>query len=362
MRESSNLNRRKFLTRAAVGGLGLSVIPSMVSSGYKSESQEAAAEPKPANWGLVTFYSVDPAWPQLPENISKGDSPALDIDSKGNIWVLQRKAPCIHQYDGSGKLIQAWGTEGKAVKDVSDGPVDLTFEVPNPQIHQIKIDNEGNVWIVTWRLGVIYKCTPEGKVLQVLGKYKEIGTDQEHFGEPNDIVITKTGDMFVADGERNFRIVHLDKNGKYIKEWGRQGKGPGEFEVPHAIGVDSKGILYVADRGNSRIQVFDQEGKFLDQWPNMIVPYDLWVDDQDFIWVCGYGPLRVKIDYHLPQTRDELIMKFDRNGKCVMNWTFINGPKPGELNTVHGIAVDSQGNVYTGEHGGRAQKFVLQKS
>lgn len=204
----------------------------------------------------------------------------------------------------------------------------------------------------------MYKCSPEGKVLLVLGTYGEIGEDETHFGEPNDMEITPEGDVFIADGERNFRIVHFDKDGNFIKAWGKRGTGPGEFEVPHAIVIDSKGLLYVADRGNSRVQIFDQDGNFIDQWPNIIVPFDLWIDSEDNVWVCGYGPLRTKSKYHLPKTEDQLVMKFNSQGRVLLNWTFTLGAKPGELDVVHGMALDSKGNVYTAEHGNRMQKFV----
>ena len=90
----------------------------------------------------------------------------------------------------------------------------------------------------------------------------------------------------------------------------------------YSLGFDSKGLLYVGDRGNSRIQVFDHEGKFIDQWPNIIVPYDHWIDADDNVWVCGYGPLRIPIEYHLPQTNDQLIIKFNTDGKVLQIMTF----------------------------------------
>jgi len=355
MKLPANLNKRKFISLTAATVLGLAMI-----TGGCTQTTPAPEEPKPANWGLVTMYQADSLWPQVPDGIEWVNCPGVDIDKNDNVWRLQRGMPCVQEYNAEGKFLQAWGLLGDSITSVENGPVDLTFAMPNPQIHQIKIDSEGNVWIVTWRLGVIYKCSPEGKVLQVLGKYNVIGDDETTFGQPNDIAFAPNGDIFIADGEMNFRIVHLDKDGKFIKAWGKQGKGPGEFEVPHALGFDSKGLLYVADRGNSRIQVFDQEGNFIDQWPNMIVAYDLWVDGEDNVWVCGYGPLRVPSEYHLPQTRDQLIMKFDSKGKCLQNMTFTHGENPGELETVHGIALDSKGNIYPAEHGSNLQKFVRQ--
>ena len=358
MKFPANSSRRKFVSQTVATGLGLSLIPSLVTGGC---GREVSKDIHPEKWGLVTFFNLDPDWPKKPEGTEWLDIPGLDVDANDNVWLLNRNTPVIEKYDADGNFLTSWGGLGEAVTSVKNGPVDLTFAMEQPRIHQVKIDHEGNVWIATWRLGVVYKCTPEGKVLLVLGTYGEIGEDETHFGEPNDMTITPTGEIFVADGERNFRVVHFDPDGKFIKEWGKRGNGPGEFICPHAIDMDSKGRLYVAERGNSRIQVFDQEGNFIDQWPDIIVPYDLWVDKEDIVWVCGYGPLRHRTDYHLPQTRDQLIMKFNSQGKLLMNWTFgTDSDEPGSLDTIHGLALDSKGNIYTGEHGGRSQKFIPQ--
>ncbi|MFC1541922.1 peptidyl-alpha-hydroxyglycine alpha-amidating lyase family protein [Candidatus Latescibacterota bacterium] len=356
--KSKEISRREFLSKNTKNTAGVLALSSLVSC---SKSEQLPVDQKPENWGLVSFYDVDPAWPQKPEEIIWGAVPGLDIDAQDRVWLLNRATPVVQMYDYDGTFLTSWGNQGPEVASITNEPVDLTFSMPNPQVHQIKVDFEGNVWIAAWRLGVIYKCSPEGKVLLVLGTYNEIGDDETHFGEPNDMAITPTGEVFVADGERNFRIVHFDAEGNFIKAWGRQGTGPGEFEVPHAIDIDSNGLIYVADRGNSRVQVFDQNGTFLNQWPDIIVPFDLWVTSDDDIWVCGFGPLRTKSDYHLPKTDEQLIMKFNSQGKVLLNWNFPAGHNPGELAEVHGMALDSKGNVYVGEgQGRRMQKFVRQ--
>ncbi|OQB61607.1 MAG: Virginiamycin B lyase [Bacteroidetes bacterium ADurb.Bin145] len=356
---SSKLNRRKFLSRTAATGLGLTILPALGGCNLRSPGEK-----KPENWGSVTFFADDPWWPQKPEDIVwSGGIPGVDIDAQGNIWFITRSLPLVHEYTPDGKFIKAFGTQGPVVTSVENGPVDLTFSMPDPGIHQIKVDHEGNVWVVTWRLGVVYKCSPEGKVLMVLGKYNERGTDETHFGDPNDVLVVPSGDIFVADGEVNFRIVHFDPQGKFIKAWGKEGKGPGEFVCPHAIVSDSKGLLYVADRGNTRIQIFDQNGKFIDQWPDIIVPFDLWIDSEDNVWACGYGPLRTKAEYaNLPRSNDNLIVKFNPQGRVLLIWTFTQGDLPGEFGEIHGIAVDRNGNVYASEVGmnTRVQKFIRQ--
>jgi hypothetical protein len=183
------------------------------------------------------------------------------------------------------------------------------------------------------------------------------------------MAVTPAGDVFVSDGYGNARIVHFDKNGKYVKAWGSLGSKPGQFSIPHAIAVDSKGRLYVADRNNVRIQVFDQDGKLLDVWQNLIVPWGFCITAKDELWVCGSSPMQWrKEDGALGcPPKDQVFMKFNPDGKLLQLWTVPKGAdgleKPGELNWVHAIAVDSKGNLYAGDiKGKRAQKFVRVES
>jgi hypothetical protein len=179
------------------------------------------------------------------------------------------------------------------------------------------------------------------------------------------MAVTPAGDVFVADGYGNARIVHFDRNGNYDTEWGELGSRPGQFSIPHAIAVDSKGKLYVADRNNVRIQVFDQKGNLLDVWNNLITPWGFCVTNDDEIWVCGSSPMQWrKEDSALGcPPKDQVFMKFNGAGKVLQLWTVPKGidglERPGELNWVHGVAVDSKGNLYAGDIiGKRAQKFV----
>jgi len=345
-------------------GLGSAALFTGVSGNMPSaRAKEAGTVKRPQNWGLVTHYTVDPAWPKKPAEVTwSGGMPGVDVDQHDHVWVINRALPLVQEYDTDGKCLRTWGTKGANVTSVAGGPVDLTFSTTNPQIHQIKVDHEGNVWIATWRLGVVYKCSPDGKVLLVLGKYNERGVDEAHFGDPNDMLITPSGEVFVADGEVSFRIVHFDPKGKFIKAWGKQGHGPGEFDCPHALAMDSKGLLYVADRGNTRVQVFDQNGNFIDQWPDIIVPFDIWVDNEDNLWAAGYGPLRLKYETHLPRTDENIIVKFDPQGRVLLNWTFTVGKEPGQFGENHGMALDSKGNIFVSEVGPntRVQKFARQ--
>lgn len=169
--------------------------------------------------------------------------------------------------------------------------------------------------------------------------------------------------MFVSDGYGNRRVVHFDAQGKFVKAWGKYGGGPGQFCLPHQIVMDSRGILYVADRNSGRIQLFDQQGKFLDQWSNLIMPWGLWITAGDEIWVCGSSPQAWYRDGSYPPPKDAIFMRFSTDGKARQLWSVPVSPdgqeKPGECNWLHAVAVDSQGNLYAGDiNGKRIQKFV----
>ncbi len=166
-----------------------------------------------------------------------------------------------------------------------------------------------------------------------------------------------------TDGYGNRRVVHFDKNGKYVKEWGGYGSRPGQFVLPHAIVVDAKGKLYVADRNSGRIQVFDQSGKFLDHWSNLIMPWGMSVTPNDDIWVCGSSPHWWYRHGNYPEIKDQLFMRFSPNGKVRQVWTIplaVKGKeKPGDGRGIHCIVQDSKKNLYVGDiYGERAQKFV----
>ena len=176
--------------------------------------------------------------------------------------------------------------------------------------------------------------------------------------------VTPAGDIYVADGYGNARIVQFDRSGKYVREWGELGHKPGQFSIPHAIAVDSKGRLYVADRNNVRVQVFDPTGRFLAEWRDLMVPWGLCVTKGDEIWVCGSSPQhwRPKETWLGSPPRDQLFMKFNGDGKALQFWavTFPPGEgRPGVDLKYHQMAVDSKGNLYGADLAGkRIQKLV----
>ncbi|MGD0093433.1 MAG: peptidyl-alpha-hydroxyglycine alpha-amidating lyase family protein [Planctomycetota bacterium] len=321
--------------------LGWSGCDQYTDSGDQAVSSGRAAKVAP-------IYEVDPQWPQRPPEAKWGEMPGVAVDSKDQVWLFTREKPPVQVYDAQGKFVRAWG--GDAIQTA----------------HYIRFDRAGNVWVADVGQHVVMQFTPEGKLLKTLGTPGQPGCDGKHLNKPTDMVVTPAGDVFVSDGYGNSRVAHFDKDGNFVKAWGKNGRGPGEFDLPHSIVVDSKGTLYVADRSNSRVQVFDQSGKFLAKWEGLLVPWGLWITGKDEIWACGSSPMPRPADDRMPYLppKDQVLMRFDTAGKVLALWTFPCGldgkEQPGQLNWLHGVSVDSKGNLYlTDIHGHRAQKFLL---
>ncbi|HEX5102747.1 MAG TPA: peptidyl-alpha-hydroxyglycine alpha-amidating lyase family protein [Pirellulaceae bacterium] len=303
---------------------------------------------------LAPWYVVDPNWPEKPAEYEWAAMPGMAVDAQDNIWTFNRGQPPVQVYRPNGKLVRAWGddTIGSA--------------------HHLKIDRNGNIWIADIGLHVVRKFSPGGEILLTIGTPGKRGADQTHLHAPTDMAISPAGDVFVSDGYGNNRIVHFDAKGKYVKEWGQMGVGPTDFSLPHAIAMDSQGKLYVADRNNVRVLVYDQAGKLLDTWADVICPWGFCMTAKDELWVCGSSPMPWREDPDYPGApvscppKDQVVMKFNTLGRLLQLWTVPKGEdgkeQPGDLNWAHCVAVDSQGNLYLGDIiGKRAQKFVLQK-
>jgi sugar lactone lactonase YvrE len=294
---------------------------------------------------LATAYDVDPTWP-ADRDRAWGAMAGIALDADGHVWLFNRGEVPVQIFSTAGKLVRSWG-RGQ-------------FREP----HQARIDGEGNVWLVDSGLHVVRKYTQDGTLLLTLGTLDQAGEDSTHLNRPTDVAITREGAIFVADGYGNNRIVHFDKHGRFVRSWGELGSRRGMFSLPHSIAVDSGGRLYVADRNNARIQVFDQVGRCLDEWRDLMVPWHIVVTQKDEIYVCGSSPMqwpRLPIPGLLVgiPPKDQLVMVFAPDGRVKRLWSFPKGQHPGELDWVHGLAVDRQGNLYLGDiQGKRAQRFL----
>jgi peptidylamidoglycolate lyase len=231
-------------------------------------------------------------------------------------------------------MIEAW-TQWDTLFEGGGGP------------HKIRIspyDPERHVWVVNDARHQIYEFTNDGKQLvRTLGEADVAGADDKHFGRPQDIAWLPDGSLLVADGLGNSRIAKFDKNGAYVTSWGTRGNGPGQFSGPHGIATDRSGRVYVADRTNHRIQIFDGNGKFLDQWPGLRQANDIVISADQHVWVADGTNAKV--------------LEYDQNGKLLYSWGTY-GTFPGAFWELHQMSIDSEGNLYGADSfGGRVQKF-----
>jgi DNA-binding beta-propeller fold protein YncE len=296
-------------------------------------------------------------WAQLPAGFVWGELADADLDAEGNLWVMHRPPTPGGSAAAAGSKsvgetpILMFDRSRKLVKSFGNG----LFLQP----HGLHVDPEGNVWATDsgpfYEAGKtegkgfqIFKFNRDGKLLMTLGKAGVGVAGTDTFVGPTDVVVNARGEIFIADGHtprpgrpHGDRIVKLSKDGKFVKAWGSQrGSAPGEVIGPHRLALDSQGRLFVADRGNRRIQIFDQNGRFLDQWTQFGSPSGIWIDKHDMLYVAVPGQ--------------------DGGVK-------IGSAKAGTLTSVIGgtspeVAIaDAQGNVYAGLVGGqKLQQFVKQ--
>ncbi|MBA7571696.1 hypothetical protein ES708_13464 [subsurface metagenome] len=365
-KEEKRHSRRDFLVGSSKKLAGISALSPLILS----DTRNAAAETRdkasfPASASPMVRYDVDSSWPRKPASITWGGIPAVMVDQQDRVWISSRSHPAVQVYDSDGNFLKAW--DSPSLFDNSKTGVSL-FRSPEqpPNLHYFKFDDDGTIWFANTNRHIVQRCTQDGKLLLTIGTPDTPGEDNAHFNRPTDMTATPEG-LFITDGYGNRRVVHYTRQGKFINSWGKEGTAPGDFIDPHAIVHDSKGRLYVADRGNVRIQVFDYNGALLDIWRDLVLPWGLWINDSDEIWVCGTSPIQLE-NYRAitggKELKDQIIMKFDTSGKALQIWSFptcfIGDQKPGNLNVVHGIALDSRGDIYLGEAFiPRVQKFVL---
>jgi streptogramin lyase len=307
---------------------------------------------------LPNPYQTVEGWANMPEGRTWGSTSAVDIDPDGkSIWVAERcgsnscvgsDLPVVLKFDPSGKLVASFGAG--------------IFIFP----HGIHVDRDGNVW-VTDAQGTegkghqVFKFSPDGKLLMTLGKAGVTGEGPDTFNQPSDVITAPNGDIFVADGhgrDSNARIVKFTKDGKFIKAWGKKGSAPGEFDTPHGLAMDSRGRLFVADRNNNRIQIFDQEGKFLEEWKQFSRLSGIYIDRNDIL----YGADSESNTKRNPGWKRGIRIGSAKDGKVT---AFIPDPNPDPDNSgtsaAEGVAADAQGNVYGAEVGPRALKKYVRK-
>ncbi|MEO8335460.1 MAG: peptidyl-alpha-hydroxyglycine alpha-amidating lyase family protein [bacterium] len=329
-------------------------------------ASSAYAQPaaRPTNDAPNPYRTVE-GWAKLPDGRTWGSTSAVAIDNDGtSIWVAERcgtnscagsRLPSVLEFDNTGTLVRSFG-EGMLVSP-----------------HGITVDGAGNVWVTDCACTrpvagtvvdtsvpkghQIFKFSPTGTLLMTLGKAGG-GRDTEFFWQPNDVLVAPNGDIFVAEGHSSSpgstaRMLKFSKDGRLIKTWGSLGSGPDQMNQPHALAMDSQGRLFVGDRGNDRILIFDQNGTLLDTWYQFSRPSGIAIDKRDRIYVADSESGSVE-----PARKDwkrGIRIGSAKDGSLT---AFIPDPaeNPPSTSAAEGVAVDAAGNIYGAEVGPRALK------
>ena len=245
--------------------LGL-VVASGVSCG-RAESNEAPADDVAQDQVSSGSYQMVENWITGPEDI--GGVSGVTVDDEGNIYAFRRDANNVWNLDPTGKLVKEWG------QDIA------------VWTHGIRVAREGYIWTVDGQAHQVKKWSPDAsELLMTLGIYDVGGDGPDMFNRPTDVAVAPNGDIFVSDGYVNTRVVKFDKSGEFIKDWGEAGTEPSHFNTVHSITIDSRNRVLVADRENKRVQIFDLEGNFLDQWTHLGSPYALFLTKDDQLLIA----------------------------------------------------------------------------
>jgi len=361
------------------------IMAALATATVFAEAARAQQTPYPKPTALPNPYRLVEGWPTLPKTMNGGkwgEVIRVHVDPKGNIWVFHRcfnvvppgSATCVGRGPANPPILQ-FDPSGKLLKSFGAG----LFGYP----HGFTVDGNGNLWATDVNdqetvlgmparnaagafLGqVVVKLSPDGKVLMTIGKQGVAATGADGFDRPTGVAVAPNGDVFVSDGHDPNksgagRVVKFSKDGHFIKSWGRKGSAPGDFDEPHDIFLGgSRSWVYVADRKNKRIQVFDQEGKFIAAWKQFGQPSSVFVGNDDTIYVGASFP-------------DPTAKKGELRGIIIGNG--IDGslkafiPDPADLDKVirgtsaSGIAADSMGSVFAADVGAQnLRKYVKVK-
>jgi DNA-binding beta-propeller fold protein YncE len=300
----------------------------------------------PVGQGQFTFAPL-PGWEQLPDGWKFVEAVGVATDSRDRVFVFNRGEHPVIVFDRDGRFLQAWG-EGQFVRP-----------------HGIWIGGDDSIYLTDDLDHTVRKYTPDGRLLWKLGTsgrssdtgvresdYRTIARGGPPFNQPTNLAIGVEGSLYISDGYGNARIHKYTPGGRLLLSWGEPGAGPGQFNLPHGIGVDSRGRVLVADRENSRVQVFSPDGEYLTEWTDVVRPCEVFVDPQDNVFVAELG----RRAGMFPRMQPDLtasggrLSVFDKGGSLLARFGGGEQPgTPGDFYAPHDVWVDGRGDLYVAE-------------
>jgi DNA-binding beta-propeller fold protein YncE len=280
-------------------------------------------------------YRVVPDWGRLPEGWSFVEATAVAVDSHDHVHVYNRGAHPVIVFDRHGRFLRSWG------------------EGMTSRAHGITIGPDDSVWLTDDGNHTIRQFTPEGKLLLTLGDPDRPSPAHggKPFNRPTHVALCpRTGDVYVSDGYGNSRVHKYDPRGRLLFSWGEPGTDPGCFNIPHNLATDAGGLVYVADRENHRIQVFDERGQYLAQLNNLHRPCAVFVDRASggrlFV---GELPSHLPVNAAVPNIGARVSILTLKGDLLARVGGRFAGEGPGEFVAPHGVVMDSRGDFYVAE-------------
>ena len=291
------------------------------------------------------IYRADDSCVQLPDGVDLGEAVGIAVDSQDRLFVFNRGGTQpVMVFDRDGGFVQMWGAD--------------QFVRP----HGICIGPDDSVYLTDDQDHTVRKFTPDGQLLMTLGihgessdtgvensNYRTIQRPGRPFNLPTNLALAPDGTMYVSDGYGNCCVHRFSPEGELLHSWGAPGDGPGEFQIPHGVGVDQAGRVVVADRENSRLQWFTADGEFVEQWADVARPDNVFFDDDDNLYVAELGWHAGTPDPRPDETGGRVSI-FSRDGSLLARWGGGRNPyAAGDFIAPHDIWLDSRGNLYVGE-------------
>jgi sugar lactone lactonase YvrE len=294
---------------------------------------------------------------KLPQNLYFGETPGVATNSKAHIFVFTRSR---------GSQLFEFDQEGNFVREIGQGSYGFGLA------HVVRIDSQDNIWAVDSGTNVVTKFNPAGRIEMVIGRRPEshgltvtppedapVPTAQPYLlNRPTDVAWDAAGDIFISDGYGNSRVVKYDKNGRFIKDVGEKGTKPGEFDNPHGIATDAKGNIYVADRNNARIQVFDKDLNYKTLYDNVGFPWSVCISQGPHQYLYSTNSNPNNSSPEISAVTGE-IYKMELDGTIIGKFAK-SGKRPGQVSTIHQIDCRND-NVIMGSEiaGWRVHRFTL---
>tara|TARA_B100001167_G_scaffold51292_2_gene29755 strand:- start:1572 stop:2495 length:924 start_codon:yes stop_codon:yes gene_type:complete len=304
-----------------------------------------ATKPLRVSYGEYTYENV-PGWAPLPSGWEWNHVVGVCVDSQDRIFAYNRSEHPMIVLDKNGTILATWGEDSFS------------------SAHHVQVGPADSIWTTDVGDHTVRKWSAEGEQLMMLGTPNEPAPEQsgEPFNRPTDIAFGLDGSIYISDGYGNSRVHHYTPEGKLIGSWGERGTGPGQFMIPHGVEVDPSGLVYVADRENSRIQIFTSSGQYVSEWKGVHRPNEILHGNDGAMYVAelgmrqGTSPDADEVNVVTPHSGVKIMTK---SGQWLGGWG-ADTHTAGDLVAAHAVGIDSEGSLYVGEtlDGARLQKFV----